>query len=131
MMTKHLPAADILRYSDDLCLALHDTRAEIAPSLSHVSGIDVGNDGMDEWEFVDHNVDRIHNRPRRTLFTPLRVEGTPTVKTFTSARVTEGVYCRTGERFKAVDNWTCRSGAYSPMKEAWIGRTRFLKKSSE
>ncbi len=123
MMTKHLPAADILRHAEDLALALHDTRAEIAPSLD-------SND-MDEWEFVDHNADRIHNRPRRTLFTPLRVEGTPTVKTFTSARITEGVYCKTGEKFKVVDNWTCRSGAHAPMKEAWVGRTRFLRKSSE
>ncbi len=122
-MTKHLPATDMLRHAEDLCLALHDSRAEIAPNLD-------GND-LDEWEYEDHNVDRVHNRPRRTLFTPLRVEGAPTLKTFTSARITEGVYCKTGERFKVVDNWTCRSGAHAAMKEAWVGRTRFLKRSCE
>ncbi len=132
MMMKHLPAADILRYSDDLCLALHDTRAEMAPNLSHVSGIDVDDNGVDEWGDGDNGgVVRTHTRPRYCLFTPLRVGGSPPVRALTAVRITTGRCCDNGDKFVRRDNWTTRSTAHLRLDRAWTGTTRFLKRSGE
>ena len=90
----------------------------------------VRQDDCDEWEHTEGGVVRNHARPRRALFTPLRVKGSPPAKVLTSMRVTEGCYVESGERFKVVDQWTARATAHAAMKGFWVGTTRFWTKSA-
>ena len=70
LMTKYRGAADIERHLDNLYIERRDNRAGLAPKLQRLQWRQ-----HDEWSgnkgdtFV-----REHTRPRRDLFTPMRVE---------------------------------------------------------
>ena len=72
---------------------------------------------------------RRRTKPRRTLFTPRRVEGAPPAKALTPTRVTIGRFVDSGEEFSRLDSWRSRRDAHLDLGRAWIGETRFFAKS--
>ena len=128
MMTKHVPAVDILKHTEDLCITLHTSRAEIAPTLSSIATVNGDNGDKDHWEVVEDVAKRVHQRPRRELFTPLRVEGSPPAKALTATRMTRGKFLNNGEEFKVIDNWTARATAHTDLGRLWVGSTTFVKR---
>ena len=128
LLTKHVNAADILKHCEDIGLEILDGRASSAPTLATVS---LGTSGhgarsSDSWAYEQSGPVRHHAKPRRCLFTPMRVEGSPPAKALTAMRVTKGVYLSSGEDFQIVDNWTARGTAHAELREPWVGSTRFL-----
>ena len=75
-------------------------------------------------------VTRRHERPRRELFTPMRVGGAPPSKVLTSTRVTRGEYLDDGSKFTWVDSWRARATAHRDMARWWTGTTTFIVNSS-
>jgi len=71
-----------------------------------------------------------HEKPRRKLVTPLRIEGVPPIRALSALRVTEGVMLQSGRQFRRIDSWTCRSTAHEELAEPWTGTTWFVQKSS-
>ena len=69
---------------------------------------------------------RVHDRPRRSLFTPMRVEGSPPAKALASTRRTEGRFLDDGERFTIVDEWRGRPDPHRDLARAWVGKTVFM-----
>ena len=124
-------------------------RASIAPKLARVEGAtfrELNGCGDEDGEESDERIEdgitdlwleksektvRRHRRPRRSLFTPLRVSGAPPAKSLTPVRITEGKFCDDGEPFRVVDCWTSRATAHRPLERAWIGLTTFLTRSEE
>ena len=127
LMTKHVPAVDVLRHTTDLCVTLHRSRAEIAPTLSSLTTDDGGGD---HWEAMEDITTRVHRRPRRELFTPLRVKGSPPARTLTALRVTRGKFVSNGEDFEVVDHWTARATAHMNLGRLWTGSTTFVNKKA-
>ena len=72
---------------------------------------------------------RMHATPRRTLFTPRRVEGAPPAKALTPTRVTIGRCVDSGKEFSRLDSWRSRSDAHLDLGRAWVGETKFFAKS--
>ncbi len=110
LLTKHLAAADMLRHTEDLCITLHNDRADAAPQLSGVSTV-----AIDEGRFLQENGLIIfeHERPRTTLMTPSRVNGVAPLKALVAARRTRGVFIDNGEEFEIVDQWRAKASAPS------------------
>ena len=145
LMTKHLSAQDMLRHMAALRVHSELSRAAAAPKLSRISGGPAGENNnlnifIDESEEEDYwqqnessptEMVRIHAKPRRALFTPLRVSGAPPGRCLTPARVTKGVFINTGEPFSWTDTWTARSTAHQWLKGPWMGSTTFLRRSKE
>ena len=73
---------------------------------------------------------RVH-KPRRELFTQLRVAGAPPAKGFSPTRITEGSYFDSGEKFRRVHAWTARATAHADLVSRWTGSTRFLMRAGE
>ena len=73
---------------------------------------------------------RVHRRERRELFTPLRVAGSGPARALFSCRITDGVFCASGERFRIVDAWTDRKSAHQSLSKPWTGTTTFVRKSA-
>ena len=71
-------------------------------------------------------VRRRHAKPRRELFTPMRVDGRPPAAALASTRRTTGTFLDTGEEFLVVDEWTARSTAHRDMGRWWTGETIFM-----
>ena len=82
----------------------------------------------DAWKLEGECCVRSHNKPRRQLFTPLRVKGAPPARSLFSIRVTEGVFCGSGERFKKVDSWHSREDAHADLGRFWQGSTTFVQR---
>ena len=101
-------------------------RAASAPTLSQLVQDD--GDHSDYWEEKGENIERVHCKARTTLFTPLRVSGSPPVRALAPSRVTEGRFLDNGEVFKKVDSWTARGTAHMDLTRRWVGTTRFLKR---
>ncbi len=132
LLTKYLPAADIHRHMDHLNFSVQDDRADAAPRLAAVTAVESdGNGAQDQWSYHEEEVVRRHMKPRRELFTPLRVSGAPTVKALTSTRITIGAYCDNGEEFRIADNWTTRSTAHRTLPRRWTGVTKFTMRRDE
>ena len=145
LMTKHLPASDMYRHLEALCVTTGSDRAQIAPRLARVAGStfraingaeseddeEHHENGKDHWIHRKEEAVRRHRRPRQSLFTPLRVGGAPPVKTLTPVRVTEGQYCDNQEAFRVVDCWTSRTTAHRSLTRPWIGTTTFLRRRDE
>ena len=148
LMTKHLGVMDMRRHLDTLCVTAGNDRASIAPQLSQITvrpddeENDDHDDHVDDGENVEHGANdlwiegkeeavRRHRRPRRCLFTPLRVSGAPPVRALAPVRVTEGRYCDDGQSFRVVDCWTSRATAHRPLKGPWTGSTTFLMRHEE
>ena len=85
----------------------------------------------DEWK-MDSTwpiLIRVHRRPRKELFIPMKVQGAPAAASLNQVRVTQGKFLDNGEKFTVVDNWTRRDGkAHEDLGRRWIGTTVFLKK---
>ena len=90
---------------------------------------DSKNGAVDDWIDDGISVARIHSKPRRELFTPVRVHGAPPCKALHSVRLTQGFYVSSGERFCFLDTWTSREKAHRVMKGPWLGLTAFLRKT--
>ncbi len=148
LLTKHLAANDMEYHMSRLGLTAETSRAATTPTLTawRVSVQDPARYGAlsqcvdgngdeidytvkDHWQEDGEQCTRIHSRPRRTLFTPLRVAGAPPGKALTPVRTTQGVYLDDGEKFTRTDSWTSRSTAHMAMCRPWVGTTTFLKRS--
>ena len=69
---------------------------------------------------------REHRKPRRSLFTPLRVARGPSADThFVRIRETNGINTLSMQAFRIVDDWTQSSNAHKVLDFPWIGRTTF------
>ena len=124
LMTKHLPAHEMKTHMQALAMETSSTRASIAPTLSSTPM-----HRADEWEEGTLTVIRTHCKPRSTLFTPLRVSGSPPAKALTAMRLTQGQYLDTGERLTRQDNWTTRTTAHLPQGRNRVGTTTFWKRT--
>ena len=136
LLTKHLPAGEVQKHLEALCIITSDDRAKSAPRLAiaaeqrrndHDDGDD--NNDNDYWQKAEGEMKRVHKKPRRTLFTPLRVAEAPPARSLTPARITEGHFMDTGEKFSVTDTWTSRARAHRSMGRQWCGSTRFLLRS--
>ena len=129
LLTKHLGYVDMVRHLEFLGFKTSSTRSSAAPKLhgnEYDEEADAGN-----WEFSeDGRVVMHHLKPRRCLFTPVRVRGAPPAKSLTSTRLTVGKFCDNGERFERRDNWTSRSTAHTELSRSWTGKTVFVSRSS-
>ena len=132
LMTKHLPAAELQDHSARLGFMLSSSRADAAPRLAaRALGPMRALGEADAWEkTADGQIRRRHERPRRALFTPLRVEGAPPARALTSARITHGRFIDDDEEFVWRDNWTARATAHRDLGRQWTGVTEFLLKGS-
>ena len=128
LMTKHLAAIDVERHTEFLSFERYQNRAGAAPMLSVVVNKERDESETDEWLEDESTVTRVHSKPRRSRFTPLRVSGAPPVKSLTATRVTRGQFLDNGEAFTVIDNWTTRSTAHAASSRAWIGTTQFWRR---
>ena len=124
LLTKHLNVVDMTKHVEFLGFETSASRSEFAPKLH-------GNEYSDEdggnWEYTNGGEAVMHHlKPRKQLFTPLRVRGAPPLRSLTASRVTIGRYCDNGEEFRRVDNWTTRSTAHLELSRRWKGCTVFL-----
>ena len=127
LLTKHLPAGEVQAHMESLGFVTSTSRATLAPSLSRFSR----HGGEDSWKLEGHCMVRDHQRPRTTLFTPLRVAGAPPAKSLTGTRVTRGVYVDDGQSFERVDTWTARATAHLNMPRRWVGSTTFVMRTND
>ena len=133
LLTKHVSAELIRRHCSTMGYEQLTSRAESAPKLASLgpegndSSKDLGH--SDDWS--EHQGDfgneivRVHRRPRRCLFTPLRVRGSPPAKHLTPVRITTGKFAD-GQEFQRIDTWTARPTAHFMMPSPWTGETRFI-----
>ena len=103
----------------------------IATQRQHNDHHDDDNNDNDYWQKAEGEVTRFHKKPRRTLFTPLRVTEAPPARSLTSARVTEGRFVDTGKEFRVTDTWTSRASAHRQLERRWTGTTTFLLRVDE
>ena len=142
-MTKHVSAAEIFKHCEYLGFDVSNTRAATAPTLGSLQYekitdakndvvkviIEEDNNGVDEWKHRGRESVRVHDKPRRTLFTPRRVAGAPPRVALTSARITRGIDVETLEEFEIIDNWTSRATAHACIGRRWTGTTTFIRRS--
>ena len=133
LFTKNVPAELIRRHTGRLGIILGSGRAVGAPQLSAVQGrLDCArsherhhDDAQGTWEIRGDSIVRTHDRPRRELFTPLRVNGAPPAEALASMRVTTGRFVRSGRTFRHTDTWTHRTNAHRALEDYWVGTTEF------
>ena len=74
---------------------------------------------------------RVHQKPRRTLFTPMKVPGSPPASELAPTRITTGIFTDNGEEFCYIDCWTRRDGqAHKDLERRWRGSTTFFRKTT-
>ena len=151
LMTKHLVSPKIRKNVAGLNLRFADGRANKAAQLhvltsekQHSSGAvdgDSGSVGMDLWDLIgDHFADspggdywrwtgdqgiwqRIHMKPRRSLFTPYKVKKGPGKDAnMSSVRFTRGVTA-SGRMFEFHDDWQAPNNSHRLLEEPWVGYT--------
>jgi hypothetical protein len=142
LMTKHLSFEVMAKHVEKLYFNLNKDRAKTAPKLALVSDVDpaaavltVSKPGIDmAWgeqkSQPTNTIVRQHVKPRKALFTPLRVAGAPPARSLASMRLTKGTFLSSGQAFQVVDNWTARAEAHRELREPWIGSTSFFIKHS-
>ena len=86
---------------------------------------------LDRWCEQPASCARIHCKPRRELFTPLRVAGAPPAQELFTVRATVGRYVASGQIFKIIDSWHNRSEAHRDMGEMWTGIAQFLRRTGD
>ena len=128
LMTKHLAAQDVEKHVEFLSFERYQDRAGSAPMLSALVHGESEEGDMDKWIEDESTVTRVHARPRRSRFTPLRVTQAPPVRSLTATRVTRGQFIDNGEAFTVIDNWTTRSTAHASSSRAWVGTTQFWRR---
>ena len=125
VLTKNVSADIMMRHLDSMNVELRDDRAKTAPNLMVMLGDPQGGPG-DSWHEGESQVTRHHERPRRELFTPMRVGGSPPNIALTSTRITRGEYLDDGARFTWTDSWRARATAHRDMGRLWTGTTTFI-----
>ncbi len=121
LMTKYLSAPDMAKHLEHLSIERRSNRADAAPKLAVAQQT-----RRDAWRNRAGELSRAHERPRRELFTPTRVEGEPPAARLASTRRTVGRYCDTGECFTVVDEWRNRKTAHRDLGRWWTGHTVFM-----
>ena len=129
VLTKYVSADIMRKHLDSMNVELRVDRAETAPNLMLMQGDPQGGPG-DSWLEGESQVTRYHERPRRELFTPMRVGGSPPGKALTSTRVTRGEYLDDGSKFVWTDSWRARATAHRDMGRLWTGATTFVLNSN-
>ena len=140
LVTKHLSQHVIKKHMDILDIWVEGGRAASAPTLSSVAIATL----EDEWREPGQltsigspdepmtwpSVIRVHRKPRRDLFIPMRVQGAPAAASIAQVRMTKGKFLDNGEEFHVVDNWTRRDGkAHEDLGRQWTGTTAFFLKT--
>ena len=125
VLTKNVPADILMRHLESMNVELKDDRAAAAPNLMIIQGDPQGGPG-DAWELGKAQITRHHERPRRELFTPRRVGGSPPSRALTSTRVTKGRFLDDGTEFAWTDSWRARSTAHQDLGRLWMGTTMFI-----
>ena len=128
LVTKHLSQHLARRHLEILDIRVEGGRAASAPTLSSVARATP----EDEWSADPDwpSVVRVHHKPRKDLFTPMRIQGAPAAASIAQVRVTRGRFLDNGEEFSVVDNWTRRDGkAHEDMGRQWTGTTAFLRRT--
>ena len=145
LMTKHLVSTKIIKNIAGMGLKFTDGRASKAAQLHSVgngSGKMIG--GKDLWDVIgDHFSDgqggdywrslgangvwqRIHLKPRRSLFTPFKVKKGPgKTQKMSSVRFTRGV-TESGRVFEFHDNWQAPNNSHRLLDEPWVGFTTMI-----
>jgi hypothetical protein len=83
---------------------------------------------VDSWsrEGKDGRWTRVHRSARRSLFTPFKVSGGPSLKSpLKKIRITRGKFLSSGKTFKIIDDWSVRANAHRMLESAWLGTTDF------
>ena len=143
LMTKHVPAALIRRHSEHMSLEFREGRMERGGKLQYLAKTQrqaQAQDHMisvcekydrshrqDKWisRGADGEWTRLHDTPRRSLFTPCRVARGPAhPDKLEGKRVRVGVFAD-GEQFKLEDGWRERGLAHRVLNKPWTGVTRF------
>ena len=122
VLTKGLKAETMEKHVKSLHVELRQTRADMAPRLQEVSG-----GTADRWLTQSPAAwTRQHNKPRRAMFTPMRVAGSPqNGGCVGSVRITIGRYAN-GERFEIVDDWKTADEPHMMLRKPWTGVTTFV-----
>ena len=123
LLTKHLAAHDMQRHFAALDVTLDVSRAASAPSLGRLGA---GDGDCGRWCAKESTIVVHHERPRRQLVTPLRAQGVPPARTWSSCRITKGRYIDNGQPFEHPDNWRNSRCANMVFDRAWAGSTYFL-----
>ena len=127
LVTKHLNQHMAKKHIELLDMWTEGGRAETALTLSTLARSAL----EDEWSLDPAwpGIVRVHRRPRKELFTPMRVPGAPAAASIAQVRVTRGKYLDNEKKFYKVDNWTRRDGkAHEDQGRRWVGTTSFLQK---
>ena len=125
LMTKYLPASDMEKHLTYLSVERRTSRADAAPKLG-ISQLRL----QDRWRKEagpgdPSNLIREHVKPRSSLFTPMRLDGSPPAKSLTKTRRTVGNFLDNGEEFVIVDEWTGKLEPHRDLKRLWTGTTAF------
>ena len=132
LMTKHVTAKEIQKHCEDLCVELCENRAESAPKFlaarhAPQPSPDPQDGHHDEWREDAGEATRVHWRPRRDLFTPMRVAGAPPSRALTNTRIAKGKFVGNGEAFAVTDSWRARAPAHLDLEREWTGTTIFIR----
>ena len=128
LLTKNVSAELVRRHTSRLGIVLGSGRAVTAPQLSAFQERQ-HDDAQGTWKVANGAVARLHDRPRRQLFTPLRVSGAPPAEALTPMRVTTGRFVSSGRVFSHTDDWTRRADAHCELEDYWVGKTEFFLKT--
>ena len=120
MLTKFLKAELNEKHVKALTCRTGNGRAEAALRIAGVFAKDSWAEKGEDWV-------RCHRRPRRCLFTPMKVPNGPThVAEVGKKRVTKGVF-EDGEEFVIVDDWTKSREPHENLGKCWTGKTTFTR----
>ena len=130
----------IKKHMDILDIWVEGGRAASAHTLSSVTVATLEDEWREPGELTSiggpdepmiwPSVIRVHRKPRRDLFIPMRIQGAPAAASIAQVRMTKGKFLDNGEEFHVVDNWTRRDGkAHEDLGRRWTGTTAFFLKT--
>ena len=121
-LTKYLAAEVLHRHLERMRCRRSLGRAMVAPRLALI-------EKNDYWKTSGSGWERVHCKPRRTLFTPMKVAGGPANGVLVGdLRVTSGIF-EDGVFFQKVEEWKELEDQHAAMPQAWVGRTEFVNHS--
>ena len=122
LLTKFLKAETVEAHLENLHYSARQGRADTAPDIMVVA-----EPRRDRWEQTGNmSFQRIHNKPRTCLFTPMRVAGGPiNAAAVGDTRVTTGTF-GDGRTFTYVDSWKNSNHPHRALRREWTGQTRFM-----
>ena len=103
-------------------------RSELAKGLGPPGDPGDKETHCDQWVKEGICVARVHNQPRQSLFTPIRVGGAPPGSTLHNVRITNGRFVNSLQSFRFVDSWKANGQSHRRLPEPWTGSTTFLTK---